>query len=456
MVMGASLRRVQKKPNSKGGIEQRDSRFSQARAAVTMGLLIVSGLLGGNGSDTFDLISELVAVGLLFLVLADTGRKREMPAVPVVLVVLICALPLAQVVPIPMRWWQALPWHTIPLEIQSRTGTLGGVHCWSLDPDATRETAVRMLPGLATFLSLLGANSKERSNLVIVAIAVTLVSALLGAIQFSTAALYLFPTTHQGMAVGIFTNRNHDADMLIVGMLLVAAAGRRYANKATAAAMFSALIVLLALCVVTTTSRMGTAIMIAALIASLALLFGREGRFGKLWLGLALLLAMAGLLAFSGNAVVHHTLERYAQSDVDGRYNFWINTKVATQRFWPFGSGFGTFVPVYATVEDLDNVGNFYVNHAHNDYLELALEGGIVALALIAATFVTILFYAARAISRPDWAQCASGLGIVAVMAIHSAVDYPLRTIALSTMFGLGCGLLIGVGDWRRLGYATL
>ena len=45
----------------------------------------------------------------------------------------------------------------------------------------------------------------------------------------------------------------------------------------------------------------------------------------------------------------------------------------------------GTFVPVYAMFEKPENIlANTYVNRAHNDFLELWLESGLLGLALMA------------------------------------------------------------------------
>ena len=49
----------------------------------------------------------------------------------------------------------------------------------------------------------------------------------------------------------------------------------------------------------------------------------------------------------------------------------------------PFGSGFGTFTPIYEQFAPRTLLmENCYVNHAHNDWLELWLTGGIPAIVL--------------------------------------------------------------------------
>jgi O-antigen ligase len=111
----------------------------------------------------------------------------------------------------------------------------------------------------------------------------------------------------------------------------------------------------------------------------------------------------------------------------------------------PFGSGVGSFQSIYHTQEPLSSVTPTYMNHAHNDWLELLLETGIPGMVLAAL----LLFWGARRAlalwrggDRDPFAQAA----VIAAAAIllHSLVDYPLRTAALSTVFAACVALLAG------------
>ena len=60
------------------------------------------------------------------------------------------------------------------------------------------------------------------------------------------------------------------------------------------------------------------------------------------------------------------------------RIPFAHNTITAAKAYMPFGSGVGTFVSVYPGFEPAhDAISNVYANHAHNDLLEVWLEGGV-------------------------------------------------------------------------------
>jgi O-antigen ligase len=92
-------------------------------------------------------------------------------------------------------------------------------------------------------------------------------------------------------------------------------------------------------------------------------------------------------------------------------------------------------------------VSSIYFNHAHNDYLELWLETGIVGASVFAA-FAAWLVLRLVAVwipcvgRRPATAlSVAASLSIILLLA-HSIVDYPLRTESLAVLFAFACGAL--------------
>ena len=117
----------------------------------------------------------------------------------------------------------------------------------------------------------------------------------------------------------------------------------------------------------------------------------------------------------------------------------------------PIGSGLGTFVPVYAMFEKPeDTFMDAYVNHAHNDLLELWLDTGAMGLVLMA---IFVIWFVPRSIEiwrnappgarEIDWSLARAGTIIVALVAAHSFVDYPLRTSAMMAIIAFASALLI-------------
>ena len=81
-----------------------------------------------------------------------------------------------------------------------------------------------------------------------------------------------------------------------------------------------------------------------------------------------------------------------------------------------------------------------FVNHAHNDLLEVAIETGLPGIAAM-LLFAAWWLERARAIlaRRRTSPYPLAALMVVGVIAVHSAVDYPLRTAAVASLFALCC-----------------
>ncbi len=112
---------------------------------------------------------------------------------------------------------------------------------------------------------------------------------------------------------------------------------------------------------------------------------------------------------------------------------------------FPAGTGLGTFSTIYRRYENPDRVTRQYANHAHNDYLEVALELGIAGLLLI----IAFIAWWAMAVARvwrsdvPGAALARAGTVAIGIVLLHSIVDYPLRTSAIAAVVALACALLV-------------
>jgi len=150
-----------------------------------------------------------------------------------------------------------------------------------------------------------------------------------------------------------------------------------------------------------------------------------------------LFVLIAGAIAISPFLINEITLEgRYSLS----RAIFAQNTIEAIRDYLPFGSGYGTFILVYPNYALDTGLFASYVNHAHNDYLELLLEGGVPA-ALLILLYLAVL---ASVLIKGNLSglQKVAFIGI-AFLLIHSGVSYPLRTMAMGTVFAFFNGLAL-------------
>jgi len=99
--------------------------------------------------------------------------------------------------------------------------------------------------------------------------------------------------------------------------------------------------------------------------------------------------------------------------------------------FLPFGSGFGSFDPVYRGFEPFGNLAVTFMNQAHNDYLQFMLEGGVPALALLLAFLGWWGWTSVRLWRKSGSETVALGrLGSILLLLIllASLTDYPVRT----------------------------
>ncbi len=119
-----------------------------------------------------------------------------------------------------------------------------------------------------------------------------------------------------------------------------------------------------------------------------------------------------------------------------GRAHFWAVTLDIIKSYPFIGTGLGSFGVVY-TQYDTRN-GLFRLEQAHNDYLQVLSDGGIIGAAL-ALAFVVVLFYLAlkRAKSQDGFRRgvaLASLSGCFAVL-VHSFFDFTLHTTSNALLF---------------------
>jgi O-antigen ligase len=106
-----------------------------------------------------------------------------------------------------------------------------------------------------------------------------------------------------------------------------------------------------------------------------------------------------------------------------------------------FGWGLGTFPIVYPEFRTFYT--NFYVNEAHNDYLQLLVEMGLLGFGAMVWFLVTLYVNAAKKIGK--WSGESGGamtlaclLGISGIL-VHSAVDFNLQIPANAALFYVLC-----------------
>ncbi len=430
----------------------RQSTFYQAALATTL-------ILGGAGGE-FALVNaavQLIGLSVLWVVAWNhPGRVDVRGRSPMTwLLILSIVLVALQLVPLPPALWTSLPGRELAARISDAVG-LGQV--WrplSLDPHATITTAAELVAGIAFYAVGRISDDADRTRLYRVIVAAALVSLAIGAIQRAThgSGLAMFATYHAGDSPGLFSNRNHQAAFMLLAMPLVAMLARqmiaRGTDRMTALGGAGLLIVVLLAGCLATTSRAGMLVSPIALVGSIALLtHGERLR----WIAIALIgVVAAAALLLTFNATARVPIDRMLGFQ-DVREDYWRTTLAMARDYLPFGSGLGTFTTVYPLGEPLAEVIRANVNAAHNDFVQLLLEGGVPAVVLMIGYLVLVGRAAIKAwvANARENRQAAAVSMTLLILLLCSLTDYPLRNPSLLAIFGLFSAAIAGRGRISR------
>jgi len=165
-------------------------------------------------------------------------------------------------------------------------------------------------------------------------------------------------------------------------------------------------------------------------------------RWGLAGVGLAGLLAIGAILS---SPLQNNLTAAGAERDSSSRYTSFSNSLHAAADHFPVGSGVGSFVDVYPSYENPEWVDRWFVNHVHNDFIELGLETGLPGMLLIAAF---LLWWAQRLVAiwrAPVIDHFARAATIASgAMLLHSLVDFPLRSTGIAALFAFCIALMVG------------
>lgn len=361
-----------------------------------------------------------------------------------------------QLIPLPPSIWMDLPGR----EIAANVGKLAGHHAqWrpvSLVPSATLNSLFALFIPLAMMLLYCRLTREQRFMLLPFMIALLLFSGLIGVLQLigpQQGPLYFYRITNNGASVGLFANRNHQAVMLacLFPMLAVFVS---MPTRNTQQARFRTIAALIAggflfPLIIVTGSRAG---MLLSLIA----------------IGVAFLLYRAPKVEASSQRMRGYPITRYLLPigimSVMGLATFLMSRASSIDRviafdpakdfrigliapiwdivgqYFPAGTGLGTFADIYKVHEESERISLTYLNHAHNDLLEIILTGGLaygvlVAIGIIAWIAGTIRLFGLGSVASRSILFGRMGASLVLILGLASLFDYPLRVPSIVGFF---------------------
>ncbi|MGH6925260.1 MAG: O-antigen ligase family protein [Propylenella sp.] len=426
---------------------------------LLLALMLGGGTRQGLLSDAVVQLASLPLLGTALFQVAKSEMNGQRRAA-LWLLAAVALLPILQLLPMPPAIWPLLPGRSAFASAYAEAAMPVPWLGISLSPPATWRSALALVPPVAIFLSVLMLGRRARRALTIGLIAFGFVSVLLGLAQVAQgpeSGLRFYAVTNLTESVGFFANRNHFAALLYFVLPFTAAwavglAADRRPEMLVGVSLCLLVFASLLLGLGVSRSRGGLALAMLGGAGSLALAWTGQG---------ALATKRASRFVFVGGLVGAFLILQFAslgilqrlETDIadDLRWELTSVTAGIAIKFQPFGSGIGTFDPIYRMFEEAERLRAVYANHAHNDYVELLLEGGLPAIILILAFFGWLAHASVQVWRRPssghdsaiDVSLPRAATIAALLICIHSAVDYPLRTTTLSTLFAFACALAI-------------
>lgn len=419
--------------------------------SLLIGLLVVLWIAGG--ASRADVLGQAVTraaswsiVIILILLMPRAQFVSQMrhhwrPLAPVVLLLFAAtALVALQLVSVPPSLWLELSGRDLLAQAATVSGQEQPWRPLSISPSGTWNALSSLIVPVIILALLFGLKRDDHRWLISVLLGLVGLSSIVALAQFSGVRLGHPLINDIGSVSGLFANRNHFALFAAIGcpLALVWAFrerhGRRWKGPATIALLLFFVLIILA-----TGSRMGILLGAVGIMLGFALVrrpiateLARVPR--KVALGVAVataaaLLTPVVLSVTMGRAVsIDRALGMGAEQDLR---RLALPTLVdMTGKYFPYGSGFGTFDPAYRIHEPIALLGPSYFNLAHNDLLQTVLDGGLPGLLLLLAA---IAWWGWRSfqvwtIGDEDCRLSRLGSVILLLVMIASVIDYPART----------------------------
>ncbi len=328
----------------------------------------------------------------------------------------------------------------------------------SINPDATARALVLLvgmtllLGGLTRLLNVTGAR-----RLVGWIVAFGTALALFGIIQYALLGDHAFggmriygfwrPMNLLTTPFGPFVNKNHFAGWMLMGLPLAMGLALGWAERAQQNGshgwrhgllwlsspeggklqMAALATMLMGVSLLMTRSRSGIAGFVLSMMIA-GVVVGKRFGTGRLrWLAMgALALLVVGAFTFAGADVT----DRFASGSVGLRRVIWRDSAAVIRDFPLVGTGlnsFGTAMQSYQTTQR-----DVHFQEAHNDYLQILVEGGLLVAVPAALALLTL----ARAIrrrfalhqddSQAYWRRVGATTGLVAI-GLQSLVEFSLQ-----------------------------
>lgn len=421
---------------------------------------------GGTEPISFSVAEILffLAAIIMLITVSTEDIPFRVPKAAIGVPLLVAGVATMGLCPMPVKLLETLGWTPPPDSIHWDQLTIS--------PYATRTQLLTLITCLIAFYfgMLSGAERKGKRLLIYSLAGLGAVEAFYGFVQYLGGWQKIFFYTKKYdlfEATGTYINHNHYAGFLeMVIPFCLALASYEFARlskrkppngwdlkrlsiqeRFPQAILWLAVTILLFAALAFSKSRMG-------IIASSASILGMiiVGKFkpGSLIVAAVFVALVAAMVLWIGAGPI---TERFASTSQEyklsqgSRLAIWRDTIQLIQKHPLAGNGLGTF-PVAYTAVQTTFLGNF-VNHAHNDYLEVASDLGIPVSLILFGSVGAILASSVRSARSGamnfDRAVALGCAGSIFALLLHSLTDFNLYIPANALIFSGILGLAVSV-----------
>ena len=174
--------------------------------------------------------------------------------------------------------------------------------------------------------------------------------------------------------------------------------------------------------------------MLTVMIAAAAYRF--RGKVHRAVVAGYLVLAAAGVVAWRGADTL---VNWYGTTNtLEWRFDLWRDTMPALRDFWLTGSGWNTYGTLMLVYPRTDM--SVFPREAHNDYLQLAVEGGLLVGIPVLMLIFTVAREIVRKLRQPQdemtwWIRMGAAAGISG-MAVQELTEFSLQIPGVALLFG--------------------
>jgi len=399
-------------------------------------------ILGGTSQYiyTYKLPLYLISLGMIGIILSTSKRQplSTLVTLPNILISAFIGVFIMYSIPMSFGLWSSLEGRHLSVEGFKFMGEAPWMPL-SLHPERTFLSIFDFLPIIAIALTtLLSRNQKELLWALYSLLSLAFISVIFGTGQMllNSEAFSLYRISNIGKPLGFFSNVNHFACMcaMLIPIAFYMAAPNN--NRTSLVKRFWGgilTIVLVAGCVLSG-SGAGYILLLVAVIVSPMIMFNNSKTFKLISLLILafIIILVIDFLFLSGE--FSQIVNKVTNDGALSRSTTYQTILGFRGEYGFFGIGPGAFEDVYKIHENQDGIYNQYINQAHNDFLQIWLEFGVLGLlGILTGLFAILRLCYQHLIQRERYAMVY--LLALLMPILHSAVDYPFRTIAISGIF---------------------